>query len=121
MRRAFYVIACCCAAAAGASTPREDAKTPREDEPAAARPPTPLEIIVAGTLGSMVGELASFPCDVLKTEVLSSGAGVVAAATALARTRGPLGIFAGVTAPLVGAFLARQYGRAASRGREHCQ
>ena len=66
----------------------------------------PLQIIAAGTLGSLLGEIAAYPCDQLKTQVLA-GSPVLAAATMLARERGVRGIYAGLPSPLVGAFFVK--------------
>lgn len=110
--------ACLCLVVACAAVALEERRATRDDfeviadsskppVPYEAPPPSSLEVIVAGTLGSMVGEVVSFPCDVLKTEVLSTGSSVVAAARHLLRGRDASRFYAGLAAPLAGAFFIK--------------
>ena len=86
------------------------------------REPSSLDVVVAGTLGSMVGEVISYPIDQVKTQCLTQGSSFLVAATTLARQRGVRGVFAGLPSPLVGAFFvkstvfgAREFWKAALR------
>lgn len=66
--------------------------------------------IVAGTLGSMVGDAVIFPIDQVKTQILSGKASTMpptAVFRELVRTRGVIGLYNGLPAPLAGAFAVK--------------
>jgi len=65
--------------------------------------------IAAGTIGSMCGEAAVFPIDVVKTRLMTAtvSEAPMAALALLVRERGLLGIYSGLPSPLCGAFLIK--------------
>lgn len=99
----------CLAIAVAAPAQREPPRPPRDAAPPSLqrREPSSLDVVVAGTLGSMVGEVISYPIDQVKTQCLTQGSSFLVAATTLARQRGVRGVFAGLPSPLVGAFFVK--------------
>jgi hypothetical protein len=66
--------------------------------------------VVAGILGSAIGEAVAYPVDVMKTRIQSSSRSsspAVHALTALLQERGLVGMYAGLLAPLLGSVMIK--------------
>ena len=107
--RLLLCLAAAVAAPRDAAPPSLQREPPRDAETPSLRrrEPSSLDVVVAGTLGSMVGEVISYPIDQVKTQCLTQGSSFLVAATTLARQRGVRGVFAGLPSPLVGAFFVK--------------